>query len=173
MKRALPAAGWMGGWRSGSAGLALNLICGEGAIGDRQDLWEQSLLSAMPSAKIKPLRMNGLVRGAARIRTGDGGFAIRCLSRLATAPKVLSNHALWSKPECRRLPDCLPLSPVPCHNAQPLASNDSLYRLSWPIVLPRLFGLFQRCAVPVPTPKRIGDYRISIPPLTSTVAPVM
>jgi len=25
-------------------------------------------------------------RGAARIRTGDGGFAIRCLSRLATAP---------------------------------------------------------------------------------------
>jgi hypothetical protein len=26
-------------------------------------------------------------RGAARIRTGDGGFAIRCLSRLATAPR--------------------------------------------------------------------------------------
>ena len=25
-------------------------------------------------------------RGAARIRTGDGGFAIHCLSRLATAP---------------------------------------------------------------------------------------
>ena len=28
-------------------------------------------------------------RGAARIRTGDGGFAIRCLSHLATAPKTL------------------------------------------------------------------------------------
>ena len=27
-------------------------------------------------------------RGAARIRTGDGGFAIRCLSHLATAPKT-------------------------------------------------------------------------------------
>ena len=27
-------------------------------------------------------------RGAARIRTGDGGFAIRCLSHLATAPRV-------------------------------------------------------------------------------------
>jgi hypothetical protein len=26
-------------------------------------------------------------RGAARIRTGDGGFAIHCLSRLATAPR--------------------------------------------------------------------------------------
>gem|GEM_PF-4821641 len=28
-------------------------------------------------------------RGAARIRTGDGGFAIRCLSHLATAPEPL------------------------------------------------------------------------------------
>ena len=29
-----------------------------------------------------------VVRGAGRIRTGDGGFAIRCLSHLATAPDV-------------------------------------------------------------------------------------
>ena len=30
--------------------------------------------------------------GAARIRTGDGGFAIRCLSRLATAPSFLATY---------------------------------------------------------------------------------
>ena len=40
------------------------------------------------------------IRGADRIRTGDGGFAIRCLSHLATAPitatlkqdRKLDNH---------------------------------------------------------------------------------
>ena len=31
------------------------------------------------------------MRGAARIRTGDGGFAIRCLSHLATAPDSVGN----------------------------------------------------------------------------------
>ena len=36
--------------------------------------------------KKAPSVLGALERGAARIRTGDGGFAIRCLSRLATAP---------------------------------------------------------------------------------------
>ncbi len=35
-----------------------------------------------------PCRAGGLLRGADRIRTDDGGFAIRCLSHLATAPFV-------------------------------------------------------------------------------------
>ena len=34
----------------------------------------------------KKLVLREKMRGAARIRTGDGGFAIRCLSHLATAP---------------------------------------------------------------------------------------
>ena len=39
-------------------------------------------------------------RGADRIRTGDGGFAIHCLSHLATAPcwvGILKNRSLWVK----------------------------------------------------------------------------
>ena len=36
-------------------------------------------------------------RGAARIRTGDGGFAIRCLSHLATAPKSFQKNKMDRK----------------------------------------------------------------------------
>ncbi len=35
---------------------------------------------------------DGSKRGAARIRTGDGGFAIHCLSHLATAPRRCSSE---------------------------------------------------------------------------------
>jgi integrase len=37
----------------------------------------------------KPRKVRGFLRGAAEIRTRDGGFAIRCLSHLATAPYCL------------------------------------------------------------------------------------
>ena len=65
-------------------------------------LWssrERSRLPATAATRAGPWRESqsetcGGARGAARIRTGDGGFAIRCLSRLATAPKSFPESQL-------------------------------------------------------------------------------
>lgn len=85
-------------------------------------------------------------RGAGRIRTGDGGFAIRCLSHLATAPWIVLDG-------CRRKawaassgwPDWSPQQMAA--KSQPLAKKASIAQPA------RTFHLHRRIKVSIPAVK--------------------
>ena len=56
--------------------------------GDNPQVFAMASLSTNPRDAAERDE-EGERRGAARIRTGDGGFAIRCLIHLATAPDAV------------------------------------------------------------------------------------
>ena len=67
-------------------------------------------------ASVCTVTERGIKKGPSRIRTGDGGFAIRCLSRLAKGPSlpIVPILSAWQRPNLTRK---MPFPTSPCRLA--------------------------------------------------------
>jgi hypothetical protein len=66
----------------------------EGKLGWMEICHRKMVSNAAHKKSRNSIQSCSFQRGAARIRTGDGGFAIHCLSHLATAPSRVANNDL-------------------------------------------------------------------------------